>query len=436
MMIQRKTNLISLLSLLLMVLLINVNTVAAADRTEQTSIMFLRAIDDGDLDTAQTMLNSGADINYTNGGTTHALGLAVNWHRGTKYTTPDIVRFLLSRGANINARFTPDGNQGRRNITPLMKAIQSDYSSNQIRLMYIENGADIHAEDSEGNSVLQYAVAYLHFTASSDGTTGKQFIAHLVSLGADPNHKDHAGVTPFLVLANLLPAEGVNANSSYLPLVKYMIQHGADPNISVNGLKPIDLAFKRNNIPVYQYLLGLERGTIPKEEPVQPAPVQPTAKSTVPAKTDMQMPNGELNIGGIDPGQNIDYVEQVYGKPGKIDDQGFFKIYNYNDNFVVKAKMNNGFKVMSVAIYEKGLATPSGFTVGMPYADVVKRFGRVNPVKFKGEGVEAKLKGCTDYTYYSGDKQMVFLVDKKDVVQGIRVEELDEQKFIEAKRKK
>ena len=46
------------------------------------------------------------------------------------------------------------------------------------------------------------------------------------------------------------------------------------------------------------------------------------------------------------------------------------------------------------------------------------------------------LKGCTDYTYFSGNKQIVFLVDKKGIVQGIRVEDIDEQKFIEAKRKK
>ena len=170
----------------------------------------------------------------------------------------------------------------------------------------------------------------------------------------------------------------------------------------------------------------------PKPRQINP---QGTSQSTIPAYV-TEIPESELNIGGIVPGQNIDYVEQIYNKPGKIDDQGFFKTYNYNDKLVVKAKMNNGFKVMSVGIYEKGLTTPSGLTVGMPYADVVKKFGQVNPVKFKGEGVEAKLKGCTDYTYYSGGKQIVFLVDKKDIVQGIRVEELDEQKFIEAKRKK
>jgi hypothetical protein len=149
-----------------------------------------------------------------------------------------------------------------------------------------------------------------------------------------------------------------------------------------------------------------------------------------------EIPKAELNIGGIEPGQDVGYTEQIYGKPGKFEDEGFIQIYNYNDKFVVRAKMNHGFKVTSVAIYEKGLKTPSGLTVGMPYGDVVKKFGKVNGIKFKGEGIEAKLKGCTDYTYFSGDKQAVFLVDKKGLVQAIRVEELDEQKYIEAKRKK
>ena len=169
----------------------------------------------------------------------------------------------------------------------------------------------------------------------------------------------------------------------------------------------------------------------PKTKQIEPS----KPKSTIPDYV-TEIPASELNIGGINPGQNIDYVEKLYGRPGKIDDQGFFKIYNYNDKFVVKAKMNKGFKVMSVAIYEKGLTTPSGFTVGMLYADVVKKFRSVNGIKFKGEGVESKLKGCTDYTYFCEDKQMVFIVDKKGVIQAIRVEDYDEGKFIEAKRKK
>ena len=149
-----------------------------------------------------------------------------------------------------------------------------------------------------------------------------------------------------------------------------------------------------------------------------------------------EISKSELNIGGIEPGQDIGYTEQIYGKPGTFIDEGFIRIYNYNDKFVVRAKMNHGFKVTSVAIYEKGLKTPSGLTVGVPYKEVVKMFGKVNGIKFKGEGIEANLKGCTDYTYFCGKKQAVFLVGKKGLVQAIRVEELDEQKYLEARRRK
>ena len=172
----------------------------------------------------------------------------------------------------------------------------------------------------------------------------------------------------------------------------------------------------------------------PMHQPSQPEePIMP--KSTIPNFV-TQIPASELNVGWIEPGQPMDKVEQVYGKPGKIDDEGFFQTYNYNDKFIVKGKMSNGYKVISVASYEKGMKTPSGFMVGDAYSAVVKKFGEVKGVKFKGEGLEAKLKGCTDYTYFSGNKQMVFLVDKKGIVQGIRVEEIDEQKFIEARRRK
>ena len=172
----------------------------------------------------------------------------------------------------------------------------------------------------------------------------------------------------------------------------------------------------------------------PSQRP-RPQQQQISSQSTIPTYV-TEIPKSELNIGGINPGQDINYVEQVYGKPTKIDDEGFFQTYNYNDKFIVKAKLNKGYKVTSVASYEKGLKMPGGVMVGMNYADVVKKFGKVNGAKFKGTGVEAQFKACTEYIYYSGDQQAVFIVDKKGIVQGIRVEDYDEQKFIEAKRKK
>ena len=180
--------------------------------------------------------------------------------------------------------------------------------------------------------------------------------------------------------------------------------------------------------------MPLDEAPKPKQKPSTPQePVKP--KSTIPDKV-TEIPKNEVNIGWIEPGQTMSHVEEVYGKPSKIDDQGFFQIYSYNDKIVVKGKMNNGFKVASIASYEKGVKMPNGIMVGDLYENVVKKFGAVKGIKFKGEGIEAKFKGCTDYTYFSGDKQIVFIVDKKGVIVGIRAEDLDEQKFIEAKRKK
>lgn len=141
------------------------------------------------------------------------------------------------------------------------------------------------------------------------------------------------------------------------------------------------------------------------------------------------VPKDDFNIGGINPGQNMDYVIQVYGKPRDVDKQDGFQTYNYNDLFVVIGRLDGIYKVCSVAIYEKGLKTPGGFTVGMPFASVTKKYGEVKGEKFKGEGLESALKNCKEYTYFSEERQMVFIVDKKGVIRAIRVEDVDEEKY-------
>ena len=447
-------NVLSILTVVLSLIcmfMLNVKTVAAENRTEQMSKMFIRAIIDGDLNTAQSLLNSGADINYTYGGTTHALVQAFRWHKNIFCSESDIVSFLINRGANVNATYKVEKSSrfGKEkevtyNFTPLMDAVRSNYTNAKAIQLLVENGANVNAATSSGNSVLHYAVNSLLYARMPSGTkkgrvSGHTIIKYLIFKGANPNAKNNNGGTPFHILLTSLPKEPANAKSGWLDLVKFMIQYGADPNLALHGKKPIDIAYAKNNVPVYQYLLGLENGSITKPNisrvPVPTTPPKQQSKSTIPDYV-TEITKNELNLGWIAPGQTMEQVEKIYGKPNKIDDHGFFQVYNYNDKFVVKGKMNNGYKVMSVASYDKSHKTPTGFSVGDSYANVVKKFGVVGGVKVKGEGIESKFKGCTDYTYFSGDKQMVFIVDKKNIIQAIRVEEIDEQKFIEAKRKK
>ena len=61
----------------------------------------------------------------------------------------------------------------------------------------------------------------------------------------------------------------------------------------------------------------------------QPTQQQPVKKNTLPTRV-TQINKIELNIGGINRGQAMEYVEKVYGKPNVIDDQGF---YHVNDMY-------------------------------------------------------------------------------------------------------
>lgn len=281
--------------------------------------------------------------------------------------------------------------------------------------------------------IFNYGNAQVIIILSDD----KQTVAGTVFAGShNTNLKTRAGITYGATLSDLRAAygepdaiEGVDGGNraTYVTDLEDGNQYSLYFLLGYNDGKALEMGYIKRRKDKYIK-------PKPSQRP-RPQQQQISSQSTIPTYV-TEIPKSELNIGGINPGQDINYVEQVYGKPTKIDDEGFFQTYNYNDKFIVKAKLNKGYKVTSVASYEKGLKMPGGVMVGMPYADVVKKYGKVNGAKFKGTGVEAQFKGCTEYTYYSGDQQAVFIVDKKGIVQGIRVEDYDEQKFIEAKRKK
>ena len=267
-----------------------------------------------------------------------------------------------------------------------------------------------------------------------------EYIFRNTNKGSFELHKENERITHIGVVNKIMStARGIRNGASKQEIIN---AYGQPDDIVIQGqLENLDYYANNGKLRFSLYQNKSEwiysSGSAGSSKPSQPQePTKP--KSTIP-KHVTQIPASELVLGWIEPGQAMSHVEEVYGKPGKIDDQGFFQIYSYNDKFIVKGKMSNGYKVTSVASYEKGIKTPSGFMVGDAYSAITKKFGPVNGVKFKGDEMEAKmknLKGCTDYTYFSGKKQMVFLVDKKGIIQAIRVEDYDEQKFIEARRKK
>lgn len=100
------------------------------------------AVRSGKLNGISALLNSGANIESRNNKMTPLLIAAYNGYLA-------IVRLLLERGANINAR-------DRDEMTPLIWAVYNGYLA--VVKLLLDRGANIEAQDNHGMTALLWAV--------------------------------------------------------------------------------------------------------------------------------------------------------------------------------------------------------------------------------------------------------------------------------------
>lgn len=146
------------------------------------------------------------------------------------------------------------------------------------------------------------------------------------------------------------------------------------------------------------------------------------------------MPKEEMYIGGVGFGCTLGYVKDIYGEPQEIiwKETGksgtkmgitYYVTYKYSDAFKVIGRKHerdsspeDEITVVSVILKDNSLSTPSGFTVGMPYAAIVEIFG---------EGQKYTHQGRTWYDYsgtrYLGALVMEVFVDSSDTITEIKV---------------
>lgn len=107
---------------------------------------FILAIGSNDMDTVRKMVESGTDVNTTDGSVWNSTPLAFAVLRG--YTNE--VEYLIDHGANLDAR-------NETGTTPLMQALTDVVSSLDTAEMLIAHGANLEIEDSSGCTAIDYA---------------------------------------------------------------------------------------------------------------------------------------------------------------------------------------------------------------------------------------------------------------------------------------
>jgi ankyrin repeat protein len=135
----------------------------------------------------------------------------------------ETVRFLISKGANINILDEADW-------TPLMRAAAN--RNIEMADLLISAGAEINARNPYGWTAL--------FTAVSYGSAGT--VKHLMQKGANPNIKDEKGMTP-LMYAAAGEDEFEEDFERTRDIIKYLAAHGADINaLNKDGKTAAELA--------------------------------------------------------------------------------------------------------------------------------------------------------------------------------------------------
>ena len=182
----------------------------------------LVAIEEGDEEITELLLNGGADPNTQN------TSLNINpLHLAIKQNNMTIVRLLLKHNADV----TITDYEMR---SPLTKALIEGYK--EIAIELIEHGADLN-DSVHGISVLLYAVEKNYLSV----------VDCLLNHGADVNEADNYGYTPLYIAAEI----------GHLSIVQCLINHGADVNKAENnGWSPLYTASEKGHLSIVEYLVN------------------------------------------------------------------------------------------------------------------------------------------------------------------------------------
>jgi ankyrin repeat protein len=192
--------------------------------------------------TAQALLDSGADVNARNDKDETPL------HFRATLGDIEVAALLIKHGANVNAK----DNQG---LTPLHKA-SSECLPEKADLL-IDHGADVNSSDNKGQNALRYTIEWRRYFLGLCGLERPEFyqtLQLLISRGAEADAgelvyagglerlKEKVKIQPELIQTYRFNRETlltIAINEGHSDIVEYLIEKGADVHTSGRFKDPV-----------------------------------------------------------------------------------------------------------------------------------------------------------------------------------------------------
>lgn len=272
------------------------------DGQGKTPLFYAAAM--GDVAAVHTLLEAGAEPDFCGSRKLAERSLHIACHHG--YI--DITKLLVSAGADVNVmdqyQRTPLMLLSTRHCDdPALHRQRQDEVSVQIADYLIKHGANVYAEDSQKNTVLD------HLATRDLAVVGEYIIAQHADL--DLEHRDWEGSTP---LCNAVAFHSFD-------MVEMLLRHGANlKTIDGNGLNVLHYIANYGNLDTVRLFVRLAEIGVVTGLDLDPAAVthaNATPLQTLDARLDVSKPMRELfqrlldilykpslyRGGGVDPGE-------------------------------------------------------------------------------------------------------------------------------------
>lgn len=174
-------------------------------------------------------------------------------HYAAYYADIEFVKFLLSQGIAVDKRAhstAPDVIGGQTPLHALVFGAEGDIAPLKViecAQYLIERGADIDAEDSDGETPLHCIAKRSKVTRALD-----ELSRFLINAGANINKQDRSGYAPIHTTA----LYGYNIEFLHL-----LLQSGASSTAkTANGETPLRIAYRRKNKEIFRILSKQGKG--------------------------------------------------------------------------------------------------------------------------------------------------------------------------------